>query len=77
VEKARLGHIGNDDITRFARLFKDELTLENTSRAQLVNLCRFMGLAPYGGDNFLRFQVRTRCLRGWYAVSRYVASCVR
>lgn len=59
MEKAKLGQIGNDDITRFAHLFKDELTLENTSSAQLANLCRFMGLTPFGGDNFLRFQLRT------------------
>jgi LETM1-like protein len=57
IEKAKLGRIGNDDITRFARLFKDELTLENTSRGQLVSLCKFMGVPPFGGDNFLRYQV--------------------
>jgi LETM1 and EF-hand domain-containing protein 1, mitochondrial len=60
IEKAKLGRIGNDDITRFARLFKDELTLENTSRGQLVSLCKFMGVPPFGGDNFLRYQVSQR-----------------
>jgi len=63
IEKAKQGALGNDDITRFARLFKDELTLENISRSQLVSLCLFMGLAPYGGDNFLRFQLRSHLRR--------------
>ncbi|CAN0385021.1 unnamed protein product, partial [Phaeothamnion confervicola] len=59
IEKARVGRIANEDITRFARLFKDELTLDNISRAQLVSMCRFMGLQPFGSDNFLRFQLRS------------------
>ena len=40
-----------------ARMFEDELTLENVSRPQLVGMCQFMKLNPYGTDSFLRFQV--------------------
>lgn len=43
-----------------ASLFKDELTLANISRPQLVSMCRYMGLQPYGADVFLRFQLRTK-----------------
>jgi len=41
-------------------LFKDELTLANIARPQLVSMCQYMGLTPYGADAFLRFQLRTK-----------------
>ncbi len=59
VEKVKMGRVGNQDITRFARAFKDELTLENSNRGQLANLCMYMGLPPFGSDAFLRFQLRS------------------
>ncbi|KAF1792250.1 Letm1 ribosome-binding domain [Phytophthora cactorum] len=43
-----------------AKLFSDELMLDNISRPQLVGMCRFMGVQPYGNDNLLRFQLRNR-----------------
>jgi LETM1 and EF-hand domain-containing protein 1, mitochondrial len=58
MEKAKMGEtLPNDAVLRFARMFKDELTLGNISRPQLVTMCQFMGLVPYGSDAFLRFQV--------------------
>ena len=61
MDKARTGDaISNDDVVRIARLFKDELTLDNISRPQLVSMCRYMGLQPYGADVFLRFQLRVK-----------------
>ncbi len=58
MEKAKLGEsLPNDTVIRMARLFKDELTLANIPRPQLVSMCQFMGLSPYGADAFLRFQV--------------------
>jgi LETM1-like protein len=30
------------------RLFKDELTLGNVARPQLVSMCQYMGLPQYG-----------------------------
>lgn len=47
----------SDAVIRISRMFKDELTLGNISRPQLVTMCQFMGLVPYGSDAFLRFQV--------------------
>ncbi len=59
VEKVKMGRVDNQDITRFARAFKDELTLENSNRGQLANMCMYMGLPPFGSDAFLRFQLRS------------------
>jgi LETM1 and EF-hand domain-containing protein 1, mitochondrial len=39
---------------------QDELTLDNMSRPQLASMCVYMGLRPYGADNFLRFQLRAK-----------------
>uniref|UniRef100_A0A7S2HMY0 Mitochondrial proton/calcium exchanger protein n=1 Tax=Octactis speculum TaxID=3111310 RepID=A0A7S2HMY0_9STRA len=41
-------------------MFRDYLTLDNISRTQLVAMCNFMSLRPYGADPFLRYQLRTR-----------------
>ena len=36
------------------------------NRMQLVNMCRYMGISPYGSAAFLRFQLRYK-VRGEYA----------
>ena len=61
IEKARLGEpLPNEAVIRIAANFKDELTLSNIQRPQLVVMCQYMGLAPFGADAFLRFQLRTK-----------------
>ncbi|CAD6981831.1 hypothetical protein A4X06_0g1921 [Tilletia controversa] len=47
-----------EDIIKVAKLFDDELTLDNLSRAQLVSICRYMQINAFGTDNYLRFQIR-------------------
>ena len=47
-------------LVEFAQLFNDELTLDNLERVQLVNLCRFIGVTPFGTDDFLRVRLRAR-----------------
>lgn len=42
------------------KIFKDDLTLDNLSRPQLVAICRYMNMASFGTDNFLRYQIRVR-----------------
>jgi LETM1 and EF-hand domain-containing protein 1 len=42
------------------KIFKDDLTLDNLSRPQLVSICRYMNITSFGTDNFLRYQVRVR-----------------
>ncbi|KAF9264827.1 LETM1-domain-containing protein [Marasmius fiardii PR-910] len=50
------------DVINVARLFDDDLTLDNLSRPQLVSLCRYMDLNAFGTDNFLRGAIRSRLL---------------
>lgn len=54
------GVVANEDILGFAKLFNDELTLDNVSRPRLVNMCKYMGIQPYGTDTYLRFMLRKR-----------------
>lgn len=51
--------VSNFEITRFAQLFNDELTLDNLERIHLVNLCRFVGIQPFGTDAFLAARLRS------------------
>ncbi|KPV75980.1 uncharacterized protein RHOBADRAFT_26208 [Rhodotorula graminis WP1] len=49
-----------EEVVRVARLFEDDLTLENLSRPQLVSMCRYMNINAFGTDIFLRFTIRNR-----------------
>lgn len=50
----------HDPHYRHYTTLQDELTLDNMSRPQLAGMCVYMGLRPYGSDNFLRFQLRAK-----------------
>ncbi|KVI00377.1 Calcium-binding EF-hand [Cynara cardunculus var. scolymus] len=52
--------VANEEILGFAKLFNDELTLDNISRPRLVNMCKYMGIQPYGTDAYLRYMLRKR-----------------
>jgi len=61
---ARTGKvIPPDVIVQFAMHFGDNLTLDNMGRMQLINMCKYMGIAPYGNDDILRFQLQHRINR--------------
>lgn len=48
------------DVIRVCKIFKDDLTLDNLSRPQLVGICRYMSLGTFGTDAMLRYQIRHR-----------------
>jgi LETM1 and EF-hand domain-containing protein 1 len=61
IEAIRRGEqVNHEDIIRFAKLFNDEITLDNVSRAQLVAMCRYMNIHSYGTDQFLRYRLRSK-----------------
>ena len=49
-----------DDVIKVCKIFKDDLTLDNLSRPQLVGICRYMNLNSFGTDMMLRYQIRHR-----------------
>ncbi|KAF9736018.1 LETM1 domain-containing protein mdm28, mitochondrial [Paraphaeosphaeria minitans] len=49
-----------EEIVKVCKIFKDDLTLDNLSRPQLVAICRYLNLTSFGTDNLLRYQIRVR-----------------
>lgn len=49
-----------EDVIKVCKVFRDDLTLDNLSRPQLVSMCRYMNLNTFGTDIMLRYQVRHR-----------------
>ena len=49
-----------EDVIRVCKIFKDDLTLDNLSRPQLVSMCRYLNLNTFGTDMMLRYQIRHR-----------------
>lgn len=48
------------DVVKVCKAFRDDLTLDNLSRPQLVSMCRYMNLNTFGTDQMLRYQIRHR-----------------
>lgn len=48
------------EVINVCKIFKDDLTLDNLSRPQLVGMCKYMNLNTFGTDMMLRYQVRHR-----------------
>ncbi|KAL2063354.1 hypothetical protein VTL71DRAFT_5159 [Oculimacula yallundae] len=49
-----------NEVINVCKIFKDDLTLDNLSRPQLVGMCRYMNLNTFGTDMMLRYQIRHR-----------------
>ncbi|KAF8865245.1 LETM1-domain-containing protein [Acephala macrosclerotiorum] len=49
-----------EEVITVCKIFKDDLTLDNLSRPQLVGMCRYMNLNTFGTDMMLRYQIRHR-----------------
>ena len=48
------------DVIKVCKIFKDDLTLDNLSRPQLVAMTKYMNLNAFGTDAMLRYQIRHR-----------------
>ncbi len=48
------------DVIKVCKIFKDDLTLDNLSRPQLVAMTKYMNLNAFGTDMMLRYQIRHR-----------------
>ena len=61
IDRAKGGDsLNSEQVIQMASFFEDDLTLQNIGRPQLVSMCRYMGLPPFGADGFLRFQLRAK-----------------
>ena len=48
------------EVINVCKIFKDDLTLDNLSRPQLVAITKYMNLSAFGTDMMLRYQIRHR-----------------
>ena len=51
VQSRRRGHVHTDEILKFAKLFDDELTLDNLQHPTLRALCRMLNLPAYASSS--------------------------
>jgi LETM1 and EF-hand domain-containing protein 1 len=49
-----------EDVIKVCKIFKDDVTLDNLSRPQLVAMCKYMNLNSFGTDAMLRYNIRHR-----------------
>lgn len=49
-----------DDVIKVCKIFRDDMTLDNLSRPQLLSMCRYLNLNTFGTDMMLRYQIRHR-----------------
>jgi LETM1 and EF-hand domain-containing protein 1 len=47
-----------EEVISVCKIFKDDLTLDNISRPQLVAICRYLNLNTFGTDAMLRYHIR-------------------
>jgi len=50
----------NEEVLKFSKLFQDEFSIDNLNRAQIVAMCKYMGINTFGITSFLRFQLKKR-----------------
>jgi LETM1 and EF-hand domain-containing protein 1, mitochondrial len=48
----------DEEVIAISKIFRDDLTLDNLSRAQLIAMSRYMNLNTFGTDTLLRYQLR-------------------
>ncbi len=53
----------HDNLIKIARCFKNDQVLDNLSRPQLMAMAKYMGLTPYGSDEILRYQIRSKLVK--------------
>lgn len=57
------GQPTEEQVVKIARLFKNDIVLDNLSRPQLVAMAKYMNLRPFGSDQILRYQIRYKLLQ--------------
>ncbi|PVU93209.1 hypothetical protein BB561_003404 [Smittium simulii] len=58
--RASGGKVTQDEILKLAGIFKDDLTLDNLTRPQLILVCRYLDISSYGTDNYIKYNINKR-----------------
>lgn len=64
MDKLRDGsEIQTAQLFRVAKMFKDDLILDNVPRGVLMAMAKYINLRPYGTDQILRYRIRHKMLK--------------
>jgi LETM1 and EF-hand domain-containing protein 1 len=61
IEKLKSGEgVTTEDLIQYAKVFNEDVTLNNLQRNQLTAMCRLLGIQPFGTDALLIVQIRMK-----------------
>ena len=60
---SKSNEITRQQLLRVAKMFKDDLILDNVPRGTLVAIAKYINLRPYGSDQILRYRIRHKMLK--------------
>ncbi|XP_049851349.1 mitochondrial proton/calcium exchanger protein-like [Schistocerca gregaria] len=61
LEKLRTGGgVEIDEFVKYAKIFRDEVTLRSLQHRQLTAMCRLLNIKPFGNDAILRMRLKSR-----------------
>ncbi|OBA17075.1 uncharacterized protein OGAPODRAFT_37314, partial [Ogataea polymorpha] len=63
LKSGRSQEISKEQLLRVAKLFKDDLILDNVSRGILIAMAKYINLRPFGTDQILRYRIRHKMLK--------------
>ena len=62
-KSSRSNEISRQQLLRVAKMFKDDLILDNSPRGTLIALAKYINIRPYGTDQILRYRIRHKMLK--------------
>jgi LETM1 and EF-hand domain-containing protein 1 len=63
LNNSKSDEISRQQLLRVAKMFKDDLILDNVERGILIAMANYINIKPYGTDQILRYRIRHKMLK--------------
>lgn len=63
LNNSKSNEITRQQLLRVAKIFKDDVILDNVERGVLIAMAKYINLKPYGTDQILRYRIRHKMLK--------------
>lgn len=63
LRSSKSNEIPRQQLLRVAKMFKDDLILDNAQRGTLIAMSKYINIRPYGTDQILRYRIRHKMLK--------------